>query len=148
MSPDRLAYMANQIGKFFAHRPHEAAVAGVEEHLRKFWDPRMRNQIVEARKQGTVSLDPAVGEAVERLAPPQLCPPNRMPPVPASLACASERPPSGRPHRTRVPPGGADFCVAAARLTSHPAVDPVPVELAGVTGAGSCGLLPPCGGKR
>ncbi len=42
MSPERLAYMANQIGKFFAHRPHGVAVAATEEHLRKFWDPRMR----------------------------------------------------------------------------------------------------------
>ncbi|MGC8478151.1 MAG: formate dehydrogenase subunit delta [Acetobacteraceae bacterium] len=67
MSPERLAYMANQIGRFFAHRPHDAAVAGVEEHLRKFWDPRMRHQIVEARKQGAVSLDATVREAVERL---------------------------------------------------------------------------------
>jgi formate dehydrogenase subunit delta len=67
MSPDRLAYMANQIGKFFAHRPHEAAVAGVEEHLRKFWDPRMRNQIVADLKSGAAALDPTVREAVERL---------------------------------------------------------------------------------
>ena len=27
MSPDKLAYMANQIGKFFAHQPHDKAVA-------------------------------------------------------------------------------------------------------------------------
>ena len=70
MSPDRLAYMANQIGKFFASRPHEAAVAGVEEHLRKFWDPRMRNQIVADLKSGAAALDPTVREAVERLGTP------------------------------------------------------------------------------
>ena len=67
MSPERLAYMANQIGKFFASRPHEAAVAATEEHLRKFWDPRMRNQIVADLKSGAAALDPTVREAVERL---------------------------------------------------------------------------------
>jgi formate dehydrogenase subunit delta len=67
MSPDRLAYMANQIGKFFAHRPHDAAVAATEEHLRKFWDPRMRRQIVADLKSGAAALDPTVREAVERL---------------------------------------------------------------------------------
>ena len=46
MSPDKLAYMANQIGKFFAHQPHDKAVAAINDHLRKFWDPRMRGTIV------------------------------------------------------------------------------------------------------
>ena len=67
MSPDRLAYMANQIGRFFAHRPHDAAVAATEDHLRKFWDPRMRRQIVADLKSGAAALDPTVREAVERL---------------------------------------------------------------------------------
>ena len=67
MSPERLAYMANQIGRFFAHRPHDAAVAATEDHLRKFWDPRMRRQIVADLQSGAAALDPAVREAVERL---------------------------------------------------------------------------------
>ena len=67
MSPDRLAYMANQIGKFFAHQPHEAAVAGIEDHLRKFWDRRMRAGILDALAKGQVTIDPLVAEAVERL---------------------------------------------------------------------------------
>ena len=46
MSPDKLAYMANQIGRFFAHQPHETAVAAIADHLRKTWDPRMRTTIV------------------------------------------------------------------------------------------------------
>ena len=67
MSPERLAYMANQIGRFFAHRPHDVAVAGIEQHLRKYWDPRMRRQIIEGLERGEATLDPAVREAVERL---------------------------------------------------------------------------------
>ena len=74
MSPERLAYMANQIGKFFAHRPHDVAVAATEEHLRKFWDPRMRRQIVEGLERGEATLDPLVREAVERLRAPAAVP--------------------------------------------------------------------------
>ena len=47
MNPERLAEMANDIANFFAAEPdHEAAVAGMLDHLRKFWEPRMRRQIV------------------------------------------------------------------------------------------------------
>jgi len=67
MSPDKLAYMANQIGQFFAHQPHDKAVAAIEAHLRRFWDPRMRASIVAQPDGETVRLDPLVREAVERL---------------------------------------------------------------------------------
>ncbi len=42
-----MLHMANQIALFFASYPKEEAVAGVTEHLRKFWEPRMRKQITE-----------------------------------------------------------------------------------------------------
>lgn len=68
MSPDKLAYMANQIGKFFAHRPHDAAVADIAEHIKKFWDPRMRTDILAALADTAhakdVPLDPPVREAI------------------------------------------------------------------------------------
>ncbi len=67
MSPDKLAYMANQIGKFFAHQPHDAAVAATEDHLRKFWDPRMRATITAQFETVRDKLDPITREAVERL---------------------------------------------------------------------------------
>ena len=44
MSPDRLIYMANQIGKFFQSQGHDKAVPGIAEHIKKFWDPRMRKR--------------------------------------------------------------------------------------------------------
>ena len=65
MSPDKLAYMANQIGKFFAHKPHDIAVAAIADHIRKFWDPRMRSEILV--HFDAVQLDPSVREAVESL---------------------------------------------------------------------------------
>jgi formate dehydrogenase subunit delta len=68
MSHDKLAYMANQIGRFFAHQKEEQAVASINDHLRKFWDPRMREQIV--AEADTAALDPWVRRAVERLKDP------------------------------------------------------------------------------
>jgi formate dehydrogenase subunit delta len=65
MSPDKLAYMANQIGKFFAHQPRDKAVAAIADHIQKFWDPRMRSEIL--AHLNTVQLDPSVREAVESL---------------------------------------------------------------------------------
>jgi len=67
MSPDKLAYMANQIGKFFIGQGHDKAVTGVAEHLAKFWDPRMRDTIVSYWEAGGAKLDPCVREAVGRL---------------------------------------------------------------------------------
>jgi len=68
MSPDKLIYMANQIGKFFASQGPEQAVAGTADHIRKFWDPRMRAAIFAYLKAGGGGLDPFVRQAVERLA--------------------------------------------------------------------------------
>jgi formate dehydrogenase subunit delta len=66
MSPDKLAYMANQIGKFFAHQKHDQAVAAIADHLDKFWDPRMRSGILAHLDE--VQLDPLVREAVTAIA--------------------------------------------------------------------------------
>ena len=68
MSPEKLAYMANQIGKFFAHQKHDQAVESVATHLRQFWDPRMRRDILAHLDE--VRLDPTVRDAVEQLRAP------------------------------------------------------------------------------
>jgi len=67
MSPDKLAYMANQIGKFFASQGDDQAVAGIADHLQKYWDPRMRSAIVDHLDRGGHGLDPLSRQAVERL---------------------------------------------------------------------------------
>ena len=67
MSPDRLVYMANQIGKFFAPQRDGDPVAGIADHLEKFWDPRMRANIVDHWRAGGAGLDGPVREAVGRL---------------------------------------------------------------------------------
>jgi formate dehydrogenase subunit delta len=67
MSPDRLIYMANQIGKFFDSQGHDKAVPGIAEHIRKFWDPRMRSAILAHLDAGGTGLDPDVRAAIEAL---------------------------------------------------------------------------------
>ena len=64
---DRLVYMANQIGKFFQSQGHDQAVAGVADHIRKFWDPRMRKAIFAHLDAGGTGLDPNVLEALTTL---------------------------------------------------------------------------------
>jgi formate dehydrogenase subunit delta len=64
----KLVYLANQIGKFFAYMPEDEAVASIAEHLIKFWDPRMRTQIVAHLGRGGEGLDPLSRRAVEQLA--------------------------------------------------------------------------------
>jgi formate dehydrogenase subunit delta len=67
MSPDKLVYMANQIGKFFASQRDDQAAAGIADHLQKYWDPRMRATIVDHLAHGGQGLDPLVRDAVEQL---------------------------------------------------------------------------------
>ncbi len=67
MSLDKLVYMANQIGKFFASQGHEKAATGTADHIKKFWDPRMRAQIYAYLETGGEGLDPPVRVAIERL---------------------------------------------------------------------------------
>ena len=64
---DKLVYMANQIGKFFASQSEQAAVTGTAEHIRKFWDPRMRTTILEYVDSGGTGLDPLVRRAIQSL---------------------------------------------------------------------------------
>ena len=67
MSPDKLVMMANQIGTFFASQGEAAAVPGIAEHIRKFWDPRMRKAIFAHLDSGGSGLDPNVRDALDTL---------------------------------------------------------------------------------
>jgi formate dehydrogenase subunit delta len=70
MDIHHLVKMANDIGGFFASTmDHEAGVNSIAQHLKNFWDPRMRNQLIEyARRDEDTDLTPIVREAVLRLA--------------------------------------------------------------------------------
>jgi formate dehydrogenase subunit delta len=67
MSPDRLVYMANQIGKFFEYQKKDEVVPGIANHIKKFWDPRMRQAIFAYLDAGGEGLDPPVREALLKL---------------------------------------------------------------------------------
>jgi len=62
-----MVHTANQIALFFASYPHDEAVAGVTDHLQKFWEPRMRKQIIEYVAHGGGGLHELALEAVKHL---------------------------------------------------------------------------------
>lgn len=66
---ENLVKMANDIGAFFAAEPnHHMAVHAIADHLRRFWEPRMRAAIIEHNRQGGLGLADLVREAVQQLA--------------------------------------------------------------------------------
>lgn len=68
MSPEKLVMMANQIGTFFISQEPDKAPAVIADHIRKFWDPRMRAAILDHVRSGGEGLLPQVRLAIEQLA--------------------------------------------------------------------------------
>ena len=62
-----MVHDANQIALFFASYPREEALAGVTDHIQKFWERRMRAQLEDYVAQGGAGLHELVLEAVKRL---------------------------------------------------------------------------------
>ena len=70
MEIHHLVKMANDIGGFFEHMPdHGEAVSSIAMHIKNFWEPRMRRQIIEYAGQDGGALKPIVREAILTLAP-------------------------------------------------------------------------------
>jgi formate dehydrogenase subunit delta len=67
MRTEKLAMMANQIGAFFKGQGEAQAPAAIADHLKKFWDPGMRKDIVAHLDAGGAGLDPLVRRGVELL---------------------------------------------------------------------------------
>jgi formate dehydrogenase subunit delta len=73
MDIDNLVHMANRIAEFFEAMPDEAeARDGVAQHLQRYWEPRMRRELVaHVQDNQGVGLRPLVLAAVrERLQAP------------------------------------------------------------------------------
>ena len=69
MRIERLVAMANDIGAFFDAQPDKAEAArGIANHLAKFWDPRMRRQIVAHYRDGGLGLSDLPRTAIGLLA--------------------------------------------------------------------------------
>ncbi|WIT12851.1 formate dehydrogenase subunit delta [Paucibacter sediminis] len=68
MHIDTLVRMANQIGAFFEAMPdHQEAVEGIAQHLKKFWEPRMRRELLAQLDGGhNPGLHAMVLEAIQR----------------------------------------------------------------------------------
>ncbi|WP_175767694.1 formate dehydrogenase subunit delta [Burkholderia cenocepacia] len=63
MNSEHLIDMANQIGAFFESMPdRDEALTGIAEHIRRFWEPRMRRTLLAA-------LDDPSSEAGQRATP-------------------------------------------------------------------------------
>ena len=67
MNSDLMVHNANQIALYFASFPREEAIEGVTDHIRKFWEKRMRRQILDYVAEGGNGLHELVLEAVKRL---------------------------------------------------------------------------------
>jgi formate dehydrogenase subunit delta len=70
MSPEKLAYMANQIAKFFEAQPEAEAAKGVAKHISDFWAPRMRAELFAIAEAAPDTLDPLVREALPHIRKP------------------------------------------------------------------------------
>ena len=69
MDVERLVAMANDIAAFFDAEPDKAVASeGVRFHLTRFWDPRMRREIIAHVGAGAAGLTPTARRAVELLA--------------------------------------------------------------------------------
>lgn len=68
MDVSRLVKMANDIGDFFGvDKDRDRGAAGVANHIRMFWEPRMRHQLlVHFDETGGEGLDPIVLEALKK----------------------------------------------------------------------------------
>jgi formate dehydrogenase subunit delta len=71
MNVASLVTMANQIADFFVSEAGaDAAPKEIAAHITKFWDPRMRTQIIAHAASGGAGLSPAALTAARALQPP------------------------------------------------------------------------------
>ena len=76
MEAEKLVKMANQIASFFEADPDRAAALdGIAGHIKRFWDPRMRREILAfVDRSGGEGLRPTALEAIkanrDKLTPP------------------------------------------------------------------------------
>ena len=67
---DTLVRMANDISNFFRIQPEDQAVTGTADHIKRFWEPRMRAQMAEHLAHGGAGLNPIARKACERVCKP------------------------------------------------------------------------------
>jgi formate dehydrogenase subunit delta len=65
MDPQYLVDMVNEIGAFFVGEDPAKAAQNVANHLRRYWDPRMRRQIIQHAGTGGEGLSEVARAGVE-----------------------------------------------------------------------------------
>jgi len=70
LTTETLVRMANDISNFFRIQPEGDAVAGTADHIRRFWDPRMRAKMAEHLAHGGAGLNAIALKAAERACKP------------------------------------------------------------------------------
>ncbi len=63
MTDEKTVRMANQIAAFYHSKPEDEGVAGIAEHINKFWEKRMRSQFFDVLKENEAAFDPWVVKA-------------------------------------------------------------------------------------
>jgi len=72
MQSDKLVMMANQIATFFAAQGEARALPQIADHIEKFWDRRMRREIIAHIEAGGDGLNPLAKSALANLKTPSL----------------------------------------------------------------------------
>jgi formate dehydrogenase subunit delta len=70
VSTSEVARLASDIASQFAHQPIEVAAVSTANHMLMFWDPRMRQQLLDLVSAGDNDLDAVVVAAAARLRAP------------------------------------------------------------------------------
>jgi formate dehydrogenase subunit delta len=71
MNIEHLVSMANDIGNFFTGEVGQKDAPGsIALHISRYWDPRMRSEIIAHAAAGGDGLSPAALAAVRTLPPP------------------------------------------------------------------------------
>jgi formate dehydrogenase subunit delta len=66
-SGERLVVMANDIGNYFKPQSREEAIAGIANHIQRFWTPHMRKKLNAYVAEGNSGLDELPLAALARL---------------------------------------------------------------------------------
>ncbi len=65
MNTEHLIQMANQIAQYHEAFPeHAEAIEGIYTHLRRFWEPRMRRELLAHLDGGAVGMTAVVVETL------------------------------------------------------------------------------------
>ena len=68
---EQLVMMANDIGNYFKPQTREEAIAGIANHIKRFWTPRMRQKLKAYLAAGHEGLDELPRAALASLERPQ-----------------------------------------------------------------------------